>query len=45
MKQLVPALFGVGAVMALTEQPYSLQAGFMHPTYILLEPDSLHWHK
>ena len=40
MKQLVPALFVVGAIMALTGAAVSMLL-----TYILSEPDFSLWHK
>ena len=45
MKQLVPALFAVGAIMALTGAAVYITGGTMLLISIPSEPDSSHWHK
>ena len=42
MKQLAPALFTVGAIMALIGAAVLLPDGYTLLTYILLEPDVSH---
>lgn len=45
MKQLVPALFAVGAIMALTGAAVYITGWNYAPYIYTSEPDSLLWHK